>query len=260
MVTRFKENRVGVATYNSSEELDSALLIAGCDPAASLMADWMARRRSPARVVPMLCSSRRALDALVSGFAHCAGVHLKDPRTGEFNLESIRRTLHRGRATVVTFARWELGFAVRAGNTLGISSIADLGGGRIRVVNREKGSGARVVLDSGLKRAGIHPNGIGGYHFELGGHLEVGNAIASGLAEAGVTIRVAADAYGLEFVPLQEERYDLAILEADADTPPIRAMLDALSSRRFAREISQFCGYDTETMGNVVARLSAEAA
>jgi len=93
--------------------------------------------------------------------------------------------------------------------------------------NRDCGSpiaspvrGARAVLDSGLKQAGIGPDRIGGYETEYSGHLEVGSAIASGQADTGVTLRVAADAYNLEFIPLSEERYDLVILAAEADTPP----------------------------------------
>jgi molybdate-binding protein len=160
---------------------------------------------------------------------------------------------------VVTFARWEVGLAVRAGNSLGIATIADLMQPRLRIANREPGSGARAILDSGLKHAGIRRDQIAGYRSEYGGHLEVANAIASSQADAGVTLRVAADAYDLEFIPLQEERYDLVILAAEADTAPVRAMLDTLNSGIFAREITQLCGYDTEPMGRVVARLNMEA-
>ncbi len=92
---------------------------------------------------------------------------------------------------------------MRERNPLGISDIADFARPRIRIVNREKGAGARAVLDSELKRAGISPANIGGYDRELNGHLEVAHAIASGQADAGITVRVAADAYALEFITLQ---------------------------------------------------------
>lgn len=259
VVTRLKRNRAEVVTYNSSDEIDAALLIAGCDPSVTILADWMTRHHSPARLVAVRCSSKRALDALVKGCAHAAGVHLRDSHAAEYNLQSVRRAVGRRPAMVVTFARWELGLAVRAGNPFSISTIADLMRPRLRVANREPGSGARAVLDSDLKQAGIRPDQIVGYGLEFGGHLEVANAIASSQADAGVTLRVAADAYGLEFIPLREERYDLVILATEADTPPVRAMLDTLSSGRFAREISQLCGYDTEPMGRVVARLNMEA-
>jgi len=220
----------------------------------------MTRHHSPARLVPIPCSSSTALSALVKGCAHTAGVHLLDSATGDYNLRSVRRALGRRSAIVVTFARWEVGLAVRPGNPFRISSIADLRQSRLRIANREKGSGARAVLDAGLRQARIRTDEVVGYDVVFSGHLEVANAIASGQADAGVTLRVAADAYGLGFVPLREERYDIVILSSEADSVPVRAMLDTLNSRRFAREISQFCGYDTESMGQVVARLNGEAA
>jgi putative molybdopterin biosynthesis protein len=259
IVSRLKGNRAEVVSYNSSEEIDAALLIAGCDPSVTILADWMTRHHAPARLVPVPCSSRRALDALVKGCAHTAGVHLQDADASDYNLQSVRRAVGRRPAMVVTFARWEVGLAVRAGNPFGISTIDDLVQPRLRIANRERGSGARALLDSGLKRAGIRADRIAGYTSEYGGHLEVANAIASLQADTGVTLRVAADAYDLEFIPLREERYDLVILAAEADTPPVRAMLDTLSSRRFAREISELCGYDTEPMGRVAARLNLGA-
>ncbi len=259
IVARRKGNRAEVVTYNSSDEIDTALLIAGCDPSVTLLADWMTRHHSPARLVPIPCSSSRALDALVKGCAHTAGVHLRDADAEDYNLESVSRALGRRAAIVVTFARWEVGLAVRARNPLGITTIADLARPRLRIANREPGSGARAVLDAGLKQAGIRPHRIAGYQSEYSGHLEVANAIASGQADTGVTLRVAADAYDLEFIRLREERYDLVILAAEVDKAPVRAMLDTLNSRRFAREISQFCGYDTEPMGRMVARLNMEA-
>jgi len=258
IVARQKGTRAEIATYNSSDEIDAALLIAGCDPSVTLLADWMTRHHSPARLVPMPCSSSRALDALVKGCAHTAGVHLRDADAEDYNLKSVSRALGRRAAIVVTFARWEVGLAVPAGNPRGLSTIADLAQPRIRIANREPGSGARAVLDAGLKHAGIRPDRISGYQSQYSGHLEVANGIAAHQADTGVTLRIAADAYDLEFISLREERYDLVILAAEVDKAPVRAMLDTLNSRRFARELSQLCGYDTEPMGQVVARLNME--
>jgi molybdate-binding protein len=123
------------------------------------------------------------------------------------------------------------------------------------LVNREVGAGARAFLDEALAEVGITGTSIDGYGSEVAGHLEVAAAIAAGHANAGVTIRLAADAYGLPFVPIREERYDLVILERDLQVPPVEAMLDALNSQRFAREVSQFCAYDTSQMGRTIARI-----
>ena len=114
--------------------------------------------------------------------------------------------------------------------------------------------GARSALDEALEELGLRPGRIDGYKRELAGHLEVAAAIGAGEADVGITIRVAADAYGLDFIPLREERYDLVILERETASDPIKAMLEALNSRRFAREVSQLCAYDTSQMGRAYQR------
>ncbi len=183
-------------------------------------------------------------------------MHLRDARNGEYNLSPVRQALGKRRAVLIHFGQWELGLATGAGNPLKIGGFSDLGRPRLRIANREQGSGARAALDEELAKLGLKAERIPGYRNEFGGHLEVAAAIASGLADAGVTIRVAAEAYGLDFVPIRVERYELVIPGREMDSAPVVAMLDALNSRRFAREVSQLCGYDTEQMGQVVARIN----
>ncbi len=252
VVQRARRRRADVATFQLPDEIDSTLLMAGCDPAAAILVDWLARRRSPVHAVALACSSREALRAVVDGRAHVAGVHLRDQKSGEYNLAPISRALGHHRSIVVNFARWELGLATAPGNPLGIRGFADLERSGLRIVNREDGSGARSALDQALGELGLRPERIAGYQFEVGGHLEVAAAIAAGLADVGVTIRLGADAYGLHFLPYRDERYDLVIMEREAESTPIKAMLDALNSRRFAREISQLCAYDTAQMGQII--------
>lgn len=255
MLERVRHKRAEVATFRLQNEIDSTLLIAGCDPAVAILADWLARRRSPVCAVALSCSSSRALEALAEEQAHAAGVHLRDPASGEYNLASVRRTLGHRPSILVNFARWELGLATAAGNRLGISGFADLARGGLHIVNREAGSGARAALDEGLSKLGLAAEEIAGYETELSGHLEVAAAIAAGQADVGMTIRVAADAYGLGFIAIREERYDLAIRERESATEPVKALLQALNSGRFAREVSQLCVYDTGQMGKVIARI-----
>ncbi|MBV8810372.1 MAG: helix-turn-helix domain-containing protein [Acidobacteriaceae bacterium] len=248
--------RAAVSTYWSQAEIDATLLIAGCDPATTILSDWFARRRSPVTAVALRCSSSKALSILAKGGAHVAGVHLRDPKSGEYNLSSVRNAIGRKPLMMVNFARWELGLAVTARNPANIRGFADLARPRIRVVNREQGSGARLALDEALKELGVNARQVNGYTRELPGHLEVAEAIASAQADAGVTIRVAAEAYGLAFIPLREERYDLVVLQDQSELGPVKAMFDALNSRRFARELSQLCGYDTSEMGKELARIN----
>jgi len=252
VLQRARRHRADVATFQLPDEIDSTILMAGCDPAVAILVDWLARRRSPVHAVALACSSREALRAVVDGRAHVAGVHLRDQKSGEYNLAPIRRALGHHRSMVVNFARWELGLATAPGNPLAIRGFADLERSGLRIVNREDGSGARSALDQALGELGLKSERIAGYQFEVGGHLEVAAAIAAGLADAGVTIRLGADAYGLHFLPHRDERYDLVITEREAEAAPIKAMLDALNSRRFAREISQLCAYDTAQMGQII--------
>ncbi len=256
VVERTGRGGAEVASFRSDEEIDTTLLIAGCDPAAPLLIEWLARRRSPVSIAALSCSSGRALDALLGGRAHIAGVHLRDPKSGNFNSRAVTRGLKRHSAMLVNFARWELGIATAPGNPLRIRGFADLARPRMRIANRELGAGARAALDEAIAEGRIRADTIEGYGREFAGHLEVAEAIATGEADFGVTIRVAADVYGLGFVPIREERYDLLILKRDLDSMPVTAMLDALNSRHLAREVAELCAYDTSQMGTVMAHLN----
>jgi putative molybdopterin biosynthesis protein len=247
--------RAEIAAYRTSQEIDSTLIVAGCDPAVALLADHMARHSPTLEVVAVGRSSRAALRLLAERGAHVAGVHLRDPRTGEYNLAAAREALRGHRVTIVSFARWELGLATRHGIRSPLREVADLARPGVTVINREQGSGARLVLDEALAVAGISPTRLKGYSQLAAGHLEVASAIANGLADAGVTIRVAADAYGLDFAVWREERYDLVVGRREMNSRPVLAMLEALGSGQFAREIADLCAYDTGEMGKIAARL-----
>jgi molybdopterin molybdotransferase/putative molybdopterin biosynthesis protein len=256
LLERAARHRAEVSTFLSDDEIDATLLVAGCDPAATILTDWLARHRSPISAISLPCSSGRALRNVVDGQVHAAGVHLRDAKNGEYNSVSVHRALGKRRATVIGFGRWELGLALASGNPLGIRGFSDMARPKMRIANREPGSGARATLDEELKDLGLSPDRIAGYRDEFGGHLEVAGAIAGGQADVAVTIRVAAEIYRLAFVPIREERYDLVILEREMTSAPVIAMLDALNSRRFAREVSQLCGYDTTQMGQVAAHIN----
>jgi putative molybdopterin biosynthesis protein len=249
VVEQSARDRVRVQSFRTPKEIEATVLVAGCDPAVSLLAEWIARNHAHASVVAIPCGSAEALATLAAGRAHIAGLHLRDPRSGDYNLAAVRRALGR-RAVMVSFARWEIGLATAPGNPRGIRAVADLGRRGTRIVNRERGAGARATLDDALRDAGVAPGSIAGYAREVRGHLEVAATIAAGQADAGVTIRVAAEAYGLAFVPIRAERYDIAIAGREIESPAVAAVLDALGSGRFAREVAELCGYDTREMGN----------
>ena len=256
LVERAARGAADVASFRTDDEIEATLLIAGCDPAAALLTEWLARRRSPVSPVVLSCSSGKAIHELLDGRAHIAGAHLRDPKSGEFNSGAAVRGLKRYPAVLVNFARWELGIATAAGNPLKLRGFEDLSRPRLRIANRELGSGARAALDEAIGALGIDAARIEGYQREFPGHLEVAAAIATGQADFGVTIRVAAEVHGLGFVPIREERYDLVILKRDLEASAVKALLEALNSGSLAREVAQFCGYDTSQMGAILAQLN----
>jgi molybdate-binding protein len=253
LITRsLRGKRVEVAALRSSAEIDLTLVIAGCDPAVAILRDYLARRQPPIEVAAIAQSSRDALATAARGGAHVAGVHLRDPGSDDYNVAAARSAFAGKRFRVVNFARWELGLASRS-NGPRISRLEQLTRKGTRLINRERGSGARVALDEAIADAGLTPGAIAGYDCFAAGHLEVAAAVTAGTADAGVTLRFAAEVHGLTFQPWREERYDLIIPEVEFDSAPVRGLLEALNSARLAREITALCAYETSQMGRVEA-------
>ena len=163
----------------------------------TILGDWMTRHRAPAMLAPIAQGSGRALSALIDARVHAAGVHLCDSHGGEDNLGAVRGAIGRRRALMVNFARWELGLAVKPGSPLGLRGVADFARPGLRIVNRETGSGARLVLDRALGELDIDSRHVAGYERELSGHLEIAAAVAAG--EAGRRIDSARRSRGLGF-------------------------------------------------------------
>jgi putative molybdopterin biosynthesis protein len=192
------------------------------------------------------------LGALARGEAHVAGSHLHDAASGGFNLPFVRRMVPMP-CTVVAFSVWEEGLVLAPGNPLGVRAVEDLARPGLRLVNREPGSGSRSLLDAELEAVGISGASIPGYGTTLPGHLAVSEAVALGLADVGVAIRAAANALGLDFVPLRQERYDLVIPNTHLDHPGVLALLDALKRRSLRTQIEALGGYDVSVMGSLHA-------
>jgi putative molybdopterin biosynthesis protein len=248
------DGKARVASFRTPAEIEATLLVAGCDPAVAVVSDYLAHRTPFVELVSCQCSSASALDCVAAGRSHVGGTHLRDPGSGQYNVAAVRRKFGRRPVMVVNFARWELGLASRPGARR-IAAIEDLARPGVRIVNRQPGSGARIALDEAIAEIGVEPDRLLGYGSELMGHLEVAEEIATGRADAGLTLRVAADAFGLSFTPLREERYDLVIPRREAQSPAVKVLLEALSSSRLAAEVSRMCLYDTSEMGKILADL-----
>src|SRR5579884_3568416 len=228
------EQRVRVELLRDRRLIEEEVVVAGCDPAIFLVGEYLRQRVDKASVVGWTMGSAAAIEAVKRGDVHMAGIHVQDAKSGEWNVPYLRRHLNLADMTVVTFARWEEGLIVRSGNPKGIRSAADLGRKDVSLVNREIGSGARLLLDAKLAEAGIHPRHVKGYETTASSHLDVARTVAHGMADTGLGVRSAARLLGLDFVPLQEERYDLVIPTIHLHRhPAVRRFLDAMVARSF---------------------------
>jgi len=245
--------RASVSVFTGGEpDTPRRVVVAGCDPATSLLSRTV-EKLSGVEVVCAPASSRLALAWLAQGKVHIAGTHLQEPETGEFNLPFIRHQFPGGGFRVVTFARWEEGLVVAAGNPKGISKIEDLARKNVAIVNREPGSGSRALLDERLAKAGIPVTRVRGYETVAFGHLAAAARVATGEADACVATRSAAHAFALDFFPLRTERYDLAMRRSTAALPAVEAFLDVLQRASVRRKLQLLAGYDTSVTGAEVA-------
>lgn len=247
-----KQRRADVAMFFGEEQgAQKRLVIAGCDPATGLLSR-MVEKASGVEIVSAAASSKLALTWLNQDKVHIAGTHLEDPKTGEYNLPYLRSMFPHGDFLVVTFARWEEGFVVAPENPKRIRTVDDLARKNVRFVNREPGSGSRALLDSSLKKGGIEAERIQGYGRIVYGHLAVAYCVASRDADVCVATRSAARTFGLDFIPLHSERYDLVMRRQTAQLPAVKAFLDVLQRSALRRKLEVLAGYDTSNTGKLV--------
>lgn len=243
---------VRVKLLRDRRQIEQEIAVAGCDPAIFLAGEYLRRHTNTATVVGWTMGSGAALEALKRGEVHVAGLHIVDGKSGESNLPYVKRHLKGYDVNVVTFARWEEGLMVRAGNPKGIRSIADVARSDIRLINREAGAGARILLDQRLSAAGIAPKSVKGYEQLASSHFHVARLIAESQADVGVGVRFAADYYGLDFLSLQEARYDLVVPTAYLSMhPALQSFFDTIVTRQFRGEVEALGGYDTKETGKV---------
>jgi putative molybdopterin biosynthesis protein len=246
------KTRVKVKLLKDREVVRRKIVVGGCDPAMYLAGEYV-RKHDQENVVPWLMGSSIALHALKRGEVHVAGIHLADESSGAWKLPDLKRNLGNMDFIVITFAHWEEGFIVRQGNPKKIRTVSDIAKPTVRIVNREKGSGARRLLDKQLNATGIHPKQVKGYSDEVSSHLDVASRIKAGLADTGIGVRAAAAISSLDFVPLQRERYDLVIPKTYYETlSGLQILLDTMVSKPFRNELEALGGYDTREIGKVV--------
>jgi putative molybdopterin biosynthesis protein len=190
--------------------------------------------------------------ALGRSEAHLAGSHLLDEQTGEYNVSYIERHLGNRRVVLVHLAGRVQGLIVPRGNPRGLGSLGDLTQPDVLFVNRQRGSGTRVLLDYQLHQLAIDPAAIRGYEREEYTHLAVAADVASGAADVGLGILAAARALGLDFLPLFNEQYQLVIPREHYDSDLLGPVLAIIRGPDFRAEVDALGGYDVSNMGRTV--------
>jgi putative molybdopterin biosynthesis protein len=229
------------------------LVVAGCDPALPLLEAPLSLLDPPVAFAWWPCSSEEALRLAADGLVHVAGAHLRG-ESGDYNTGPAAELLAGG-AEVIGFCSWREGLALRpelAGRVAGVGDVASAG---LRLVNREPGAEARRVLDRELAAHQVEPGELAGYGTRATGHLQVAAAIAAGLADAGIASEPAALAYGLAFVPLAAERFDLVIPAGLAGSREVQGLLRVLASPWLLDQLASLPGYDASRCGEHVATL-----
>lgn len=237
----------GVHVFHSDPGFERRLLVAGCDPGISVLA----RHVHSAGIELVLAhrNSSQALALLKAGCIHIAGTHLRDESSGESNIPEIGRMFQKGSVAVITFAVWEEGIVIARGNPKSIRGVEDLARAGVGIVNRESGAGSRMLLDAQLRRLKIGKRKVRGYDRIAPGHLAAAWQVQTGAVDCCVATRAAARAFGLDFIPLATERYDLAIRRQHLKLPAVEALFDTLGRSSFRRELESLGGYDTRGAG-----------
>ena len=238
--------RSRVQLLGAEENAEGRLLIAGCDPAVSVLSRHL--QRAKVELVSAPVNSSLALDLLRRRLTHVAGTHLGKAA------EKIAAAAGRpGRFEIFRLAVWEQGLVLARGNPRKIRTVEHLANPLVRLANRERGSGSRQLLDARLRAEGIPRGAVQGYDDEpAAGHLAAAWRVYAGAADCCVATRSAAWAFGLDFLPLASERYDLVIRKEHLSLPAVARLIETLNHAALRRELETLCGYDTRDTGRRV--------
>lgn len=221
------------------------------DPAVAWLAAHFPEIAPGYRLDLSFTGSLGGLIALAEGKTEIAGCHLWDAESNTYNLPYVQRLLPGMRVVLVTLAHRRLGMIVPPGNPLGIHELQDLARPGLRFANRQSGSGTRVWLDTMLRRLGMHPDAIQGYSNGMMTHFDVARAVAEGQADAGLGLEFASHTYGLGFIYLAHEKYELVVPAARFDLPPIQSLIEWLQDITGKEALSNLAGYDVAATGTI---------
>lgn len=224
------------------------ILIAGCDPSASILANSL--QRQGCELLIAYENSSRALELLHEGLVHVAGTHLVDKVTGKTDLLPITKMFPRNSVAVISYAMWQEGLVVARGNPKQISGIADLARKDVQITNREPGAGCRRLLDDLLHKHGISGSQVKGYERITLGHLPAARLVEGGEVDCCISTQAGARALGLDFIPLVDKPYHLILHCTQLTLSPVLTLIETLGLTSFRRELEARTGYDMRTAGD----------
>jgi putative molybdopterin biosynthesis protein len=248
-----ENEEVEVELLKPAEEiLNTVVLVGSHDLSLDILANLLGRFYPPIFLSSHPVGSLSGILAIKNGICHIAGSHLLDPETGEYNFPYIQTYLNGIDLKLINLVFREQGLIVQRGNPKKIKGLKDLLRKEITLINRQKGSGTRILLDHTLKTLSLDPNRIQGYEREEFTHMAVASTVAGGIADAGLGILPAAKAMNLDFIPIAKERYDLIIPTLYFGDKKIQRMIETIRSGEFKKMVFQMGGYDVSRTGEEI--------
>ncbi|HXW68761.1 MAG TPA: molybdopterin biosynthesis protein, partial [Dissulfurispiraceae bacterium] len=247
-------HKVAVELFRNKEEIRKTIVCIGShDNILDLLANSIKKNYPDYSLSSAHVGSMGGLMALERGEAHCAGTHLLDEDSGEYNVPFIKRFFPEQKMVLVNLVYRQQGLLIKKDNPKNINGFEDLLRDDVLFINRQPGSGTRLLLDKYLKEKGISPSMIKGYEKNEYTHMAVASAVLTGLADTGLAIYSSAKALGLNFIPVADERYDIAIPYEFMEDEMIHIMLRVIrEDNEFRSMVQSLGGYDTTEMGKVL--------
>jgi putative molybdopterin biosynthesis protein len=236
---------------NLEDIFNTIVIIGSHDITLDILSDEIKKNTDGIRVASGNVGSLGGLLALKKGTAHIAGSHLLDIQTGEYNTSYIHKYLKGLPVHVFNLVEREQGLIIQKGNPKGVKGIEDLTHDDLTFVNRQPGSGTRVLFDYRLRILGIDPSRINGYDNEEYTHMNIAVAVLNGAADVGMGIMAAAKALNCDFIPVIKEQYDLVIPSAFMDDPKIQLLMDITRSKDFRERVEGLGGYNPAKSGDL---------
>ena len=252
--TLFTHASTDAMPLNEESVEENSFVISGQDTILDILCRYLDCYPSGTRVLRSYEGSYNGIYALYCGRVQVATAHIWDSKTGQYNISFVERMLPGTPAVIIRLVGRMQGFYVAKGNPKGIKGWEDFSRSDITIVNREKGSGTRILLDEHLREMNILGRNINGYSRECISHLATASIIARGGADLGIgNEKACSQVQGVDFIPIQKEKYDLIIKKEDIHHPAVTAILDIIRSEEFQMEIAGIGGYDISEMGQIVA-------